>query len=684
MKAGIEIGGTFTDLVLVDDAGRLHTHKVPSTPADPGEGAAAGLAALLARAGVAPGALDALLHGSTVATNALIERRGARTGLLTTDGFTDVLLIGRQEKTDVYDMFYRKPAPLIGRGHIRGVVERIAADGGVTTPLDLDSVDRAIDALVGDLGVEAVAVCLLHAYRNPAHEQAIRDRVLAHHPGLRVSLSSDVSPEFREYERTSTTVISAYVHPVVDRYLGDFEARLEALGVPGRPMIMQSNGGVVPAARARSQPARMFLSGPAAGVTGAAVVAGRAGIGSLITIDVGGTSCDVCLVGADGPQMTVKGLAEYRIDGLPISLLMMDIVTLGAGGGSIVWVDEGGMMQVGPRSAGARPGPACYGHGGTDFTVTDALVLLGYIDPARFLGGAMAVDPALAAAAAAPLAARFDTTPVALAESVFRITVANIAQALRLVTVKRGRDPGDFALFPFGGAGPLLAAALAEEMEVATVLVPPAPGIFSAFGLSVADRRTDYVRSIPGTLASAADGAALAGAFEELRRDALDEFAGFGVDAGAVETTALVEARYVGQGYELRFAVDPEALARDGTGSLAAGFHAAHAERYGHAHEGQEVEVVSLRLIAVEPRRHALAGVGAGGLPPAGTRSLIFGGVALEAAVYERAGLGAGAAFQGPALVREDTSATLVPPGWAGRVDGHGILHLTRDREIRR
>ncbi|WP_270934979.1 hydantoinase/oxoprolinase family protein [Falsiroseomonas oryzae] len=679
MKIGIEIGGTFTDLILLRRDAAPVTLKVSSTPSDPSEGALHGIRRLLEKAGLRLDAVEEVLHGSTVATNSLIERKGARAALLTTEGFEDVLLIGRQEKTRIYDQFYHRPPPLIPRERILGVPERLGAAGEVVTPLDEAALLARAREAVERHGATSLAIVFLHAYRNPVHERRARALIEAAFPDLDVSLSSDIAPEFREYERTSTTVINAYVRPVVRRYVTRMQRELAGLGYARDLMIMQSNGGVLPAAVAARLPVRMFLSGPAAGVAGAAFVARRCGVPDLLTMDIGGTSCDIALVVSGQPQMVAKGLAEYRIDGNPINIRMMDITTIGAGGGSIAWLDDGGMLRVGPQSAGAQPGPACYGRGGQDFTLTDALVLLGLMDPARFMGGEMRIDPALSARAAAPLAGRLGMEAVELARAVFRIAVVNIAQAIRQTTVQRGRDPRDFAVLPYGGGGALFAASVAEAMGLDRVVVPPNPGIFSAFGLTVSDIRLDFTRSDPGRRLAQATTAEIEAAFADLAAEAVAEFRNFGVDPAAIAFSRMIDARYLGQGFELTVPIDPAELADRGTQAVADGFHAAHAARYGYAFRQQQVEIVSYRLEATVPQEGFLPEPARPDRMPDPARRAVRLDEEADWATHERFDLPVGTELAGPALVFEPTSATAVPPGWRLRVDAHGNLHLTRD-----
>ncbi|MBT6275721.1 MAG: hydantoinase/oxoprolinase family protein, partial [Chromatiales bacterium] len=581
MIVGIEVGGTFTDLVLADAEGQLRVHKLPSTPHDPSEAAIQGLKELLADAGAQACDVQELLHGSTIAANALIQRRGAKTALITTRGFRDVLFIQRQDRTTVYDMFYVKPAPLVSRDFVFELNERMGADGEPITSLDETQALALADELVA-LGVESVAICLLHAYANAAHELQLMNILAERAPNLRVSLSSQVAPEHREYERTSTTVIDAFVGPAVERYLQHYGEQAKALGYARTALIMQSNGGVVPLDRARRLAAGMFVSGPAAAVTAATHVANGANCPDVISVDVGGTSCDVCLIAGGAPRTTGKGSAEFSVDGLPLNVVMTDIATIGAGGGSIAHVDRGGMLQVGPQSAGAAPGPACYGHGGEAFCLTDAMLLLGLLDPERPLPGDIRLAPALAIAAAQPLCEHFGLTPQDLAAQVYRIAVANMAQAMRRVSVTRGFDPRSFALLPCGGAGPLVATALADEVGVDAILLPPHPGILSAFGLAVADVRMDYVKADGAITVESDTCDDIANRLTALREDADTEFTQLGYDSGALGFQFTADVRYLGQGYELRVELAEADFSSSGLGAFLDRFHSHHEQHFGY------------------------------------------------------------------------------------------------------
>jgi N-methylhydantoinase A len=665
MRLGVECGGTFTDLVLLDDSGRLAaTGKVFSTRSDPS------LAVL-----EAIGALQAvdlrsapLLHGSTVATNAVLERKGPRLGLIVTQGFRDVLELQRHDRDVMYDLHYRKPRPLVRRELVREVPERLDAGGKPLIALDERAVRDAVAELAA-LGVTSIAVCFLHSYRNPANEQRVREIVSEIAPALDVSLSSEVVAEFREYERASSTTVDAFVKPTVDGYLSRLERSLAERGM-GELSMMQSNGGVVPAAYVRRRPIHVLLSGPAAGVAGAVAVATAAGIDDIVTMDMGGTSTDVCLVTGGRPQITT----ESMIDRIPVKLSMVDIATVGAGGGSIAALDPGGMLQVGPRSAGADPGPACYGRGGTEPTVTDANVVRGLIRPGHFLGGRHTLDREAALSSLGVAAAELGRTPGQLAEDIFRIANVAMAGAIRLVSTERGHDPREHTLVAYGGAGPLHAAAVADELGITTVLVPPHAGLMSAYGLL----SSDFQRRFAVTRVDELDGLApgeLAEVFGELLADGMAELAEQGVGPEGVVVEQELDLRYRGQGFELTLPVPSGVSPRE----AARLFHETHAQRYGHSTPDKAVQVVTYRLtlrvprtdtslpaVAVEPgERHEA-------LP------VVIGGEERVCAFVWRASLPPGFSVEGPAVVEEDTSTTYVPPGWAATVDEATNLRLTR------
>jgi N-methylhydantoinase A len=672
-KFCVEVGGTFTDWVLVDGDAIVATGKVPSTPSEP----ALGVLTAAQEALVPLDTVEAIMHGSTVATNAVLERTGATTALLVTEGFRDVLDIQRQTKSKLFDLFYRHPGPLVPRDRIIEVRERVGPGGDTRVPLDLEGVADAVEGVVARDGVTSVAICCLHSYANPEHEERLERHLEERFPDLSVSRSSSVLPRFREYERMSTTVISAYLRPKVDGYVKHLDAAFTEAGFAGHLSIMQANGGTVPADHVRRHAARMVLSGPAAGV-GGAIAAGRsAGMLDLLTLDMGGTSTDVCLVSEGAASITT----EYKIGGLPLGIPMYDIVTVGAGGGSIATVDDGGAMHVGPASAGADPGPACYGRGGGSFTVTDANVVLGLIRPDTFLGGRMALSTASAHEAARPIASRLGMTVHEVAAGVVRLANATMAQAMRLVSIERGHDPREYAIVAFGGAGPLHALALAEELSVDRVLVPYAPGLLSAHGLALADTRQDYVQTRIVPLAGDRAGTILS-TFESMRRDAMTEFGRYGIADDRVSIVHALDVRFAGQAYELT--IDADDIVADGaaTERVVAAFCAAHEQRYGHVPSGGRAEIVNFRLLArtANELRHLAHEVhGDDGGATRSDADLWIDGTLVSCPFIPRATLAAGTVVRGPCVVEEPTSTVYVRRGWRGDVDAHRNLLLTRE-----
>lgn len=650
MLAGVDIGGTFTDLVLGVD-GRLQIHKLPSTPHNPAEAMLAGLRALR----VAPDAR--ISHGTTVATNAILERKGVRAAFLTTRGFRDLLHIGRQNRPELYALQPQLPPPLIPRERCHEVPERLDFRGEVLLPLDMAALDEVLDRLAQQR-VDSLAVCLLYSFLNPVHELAIRERILQR--GLlqpqQISLSSEVLPEFREYERASTVALEAWVRPVISRYLGRLEAALPA---GTRLLVMKSDGGVSSAAEVRQQALQTALSGPAAGVIAASWLAGQAGHENIITLDMGGTSTDVSLC-PGGPARR----SETEIAGMPLRLRVLDIETIGAGGGSLVRLDSGGALRVGPQSAGAVPGPIIYNRGGRQLTVSDACALVGRLAPEHFLGGGMRLELAPARAAMAELAAAMQLTPEAAARGVIAVAAANIDRALRRVSIARGHDPRDFTLLAFGGAGPLLACDAAERLEMRRILIPRWPGVLCAFGLLVADVLRESSQSVlapasPETLLH------LRARLRQMTDRARAQLAREGIGEDAMRFHALLDLRYVGQSWELTlpFSADPVAA-----------FHDAHERSYGHRLPQRAVEVVNLRLQAIglveKPR-----------LTPATPRSQERAPALREragVAHYRREQLQPGMVLEGPALVLQLDSTTRVAPGWTATVDAWHNLLLER------
>jgi N-methylhydantoinase A len=668
MRAGIEVGGTFTDLVALD-GGQAVVAKVPSTPRSPDIGA---FNALLAGS-LAPATVTDLVHGSTVATNAILERRGARIAFVTTRGFRDILFLQRHDRRSIYDLRYAKPAPPVARRDCFEITERLDARGDIVLPLDEAAVQRELIPALAAGDYAAVAICLLSAYASPLHEQRLVEMIGAALPGLRITASHVVAPEFREFERASTTVLSAYVQPVIDGYLDRFADKLAGAGFTGRFSVMQSNGGRLPAVAMRRNAITALFSGPAAGVVGAIRQARRSGRRELITFDMGGTSTDVSLV--QGGEAALA--PETEVDGLPIRTPVLDIVSVGAGGGSLVWIDEGGMLRVGPRSAGADPGPACYGRGGTLPTVTDAHVVRGTIRPESFLGGTMRLDEDAAHRAFAEVAAKLGTDVRGAAAAAIRLAVANIVRAIQLVSTERGRDPRDYALVPFGGAGPLLAAEIAEELGIAEILVPPNPGVISALGLLSAD----YVKVYGATRRMPLDADApdaLRAAEARLRTAAEAEFRELGLD-GALEYALEADMRFVGQAFEIPVPIEAEALPGLTTAELIDRFVAAHRRVYLHGGEpGRRAEIVSLRF-SVRRRLEDLPQVHerAGGTAETGTVPVRApDGRTLSAQLVPAARFSGNVA--GPALIEGYSSTTWVPEGWQARRDEAGNLMLRR------
>ncbi|MGH2949232.1 MAG: hydantoinase/oxoprolinase family protein, partial [Solirubrobacteraceae bacterium] len=548
-RLGVDVGGTFTDLALWDEArGRLSVFKLPSVPASPEDGILAGLSAIAAREGLTPADLGFVAHGTTVATNALLEGRGARTALLTTRGFRDLLEIARQKRPDLYDLQADKPRPLVPRDLRLEVRERLLPDGTVREKIRLEDVREALDRLAARADVEAIAVCFLYSFLDPAHERLAAEEIRARRPGAWVALSSEVSPEFREYERLSTTVVNACLGPAISCYVRRFGEEVRRLGVPEAPYINQSNGGIISIASAAAQPVRTLLSGPSAGVMGAAWVARAAGVGSLITFDMGGTSTDVARVEGGEPVIA----SERTIAGHPVRIPALEIESVGAGGGSVAWVDSGGALKVGPESAGAAPGPACYGRGGTRPTVTDANVLLGRLSGAHLLDGGMTLHPELAAGAVDRLAASLGVSRLDAARGILSVVQTNMLGAIRVVSVRKGYDPRDYTMVAFGGAGPLHAAALARDLGIGQVLVPPAPGILCALGLLVEPLRLDLVRTRVALLDGPDND--LEHPFEELEEEARAWLNREGVAPARRRIARAFDLRYLGQNFELRVA----------------------------------------------------------------------------------------------------------------------------------
>jgi N-methylhydantoinase A len=681
-RLGVDVGGTFTDLVLLSPDGRATTRKVLSTTANYADAILEGVGELLARARIAAGEIAELIHGTTVATNAILERRGARTGLVTTGGFRDLLEIGRIRLSRLYDMDQQRPVPLVRRRWRFEVEERLDHQGNVLRPIDDRSIDRVIDALAAE-DLESLAICLVHAYADPVHERAVAAAIRARLPRLQLTLSSEVLPEIREFERTSTTVTNAYVMPVIGHYLSTLETRLESLGMTAPILIMQSNGGVMSARRARQRPVQLIESGPAAGVIAAAALARRVDAPNVISVDMGGTTAKASVI----EDYEIKRSNEFEIGG-PISqgsrlnkgggyLLRtpaIDIAEVGAGGGSLVTVDDAGALHVGPQSAGAVPGPVCYDLGGAVATLTDANVALGYLAQDRLPSGlALAAEKgrkAIEEQIARPLRLSIDEA----AHGVYLVGCAGIARAVRAVTVERGRDPRDFTIIAFGGNGPLLAAEMARSLEIGSVLVPLAPGVFSALGLLEADVEHHLVRTFNRSLDGVADGD-LACELAALSNEARDVMLAEG-HRQQLATTAAVDARYAGQSFELTVAV-PDLDAGGLAAAIAEDFGREHERTYGHRAPDDPIQIVNLRVIARVPQAAARQAIRPAIEPTAGqTQRLAYFGPRLgrlPTPVIGRFDL-AESPRPGPLLIDEYDATTLVPPGCTAQLDALGNI----------
>ena len=653
-RLGVDVGGTFTDLVALAE-GELITAKVPSTPQDQSEGVMNAIGA----SGVEPASLAALAHGMTVATNALLERSGARTALVTTEGFRDVLEIARQNRPSLYDLTQDRPPALVPRDLRFTVRERMGPEGEVEA-LGEEGLDRVISA-VRQAGVEAVAVCLLFAFKHPDHEQMVGEALREALPDVHISLSREVLPEFREYERFSTTAADAYLAPKLAAYLKNLAGKVDEAGMPS-PLIMQSSGGVSTIDAAVRDAAAFVLSGPAGGVVGAAYVAGLGGHRDLLTFDMGGTSTDVAPVVRGEAQTST----ETVIAGVPIKLPMVDVHTVSAGGGSIAWADAGGALRVGPRSAGAEPGPAAYDKGGEEPAVTDANLFLGYLADGTELGGEVVLRRDLAEKALGALGEKVGLDAEETALGIVRVADAEMARALRVISVERGLDPRDFALLAFGGAGGMHACTLAEELGMSTVLIPRAGGVLSALGLAISDVRRDYVFPY------------LRGLVEVEAEDVRRSFGEMEVAAAehleGPEHARRADLRYAGQSFELTVE------AEEPFGELEERFHAAHEQRYGYRMDDEAVELVNLRLISTVPvdKPELVEPAAPEGGAGSGRREANFGGEWIEVPVLDRERMGQGSEVEGPAIVEFKESTCAVSPGWRGTVDNVGTLVLEK------
>ena len=672
---GIDTGGTFTDLVAVElERGRYHYHKVPTTTADPARGILEGTVELLDQNGLARSDVAFLVLGTTLATNAVLEGKWAPTGVLTTRGFRDVLELARQRRPHYFNLDIPKPKPPASRDCRMEVTERIANDGAEVTPLSEADVRRGIEALQLK-GVEAIAICFMHAYANPAHEERARAIVRELWPNVYLCTSSDVLAEFREFERFATATVNASLMPIMDRYLERFERGVAELGIPNAPRVMQSNGGAVSPDAVRKVPVNTFFSGPAGGVIGSVGLGAQLGLPNLITFDMGGTSTDVCLIREGEPAKK----SERTMGGFPVRTRTLDIHTIGAGGGSIAWRDAGGLLKVGPQSAGAYPGPAAYGRGGTLPTVTDANVVLGRLNPRTLLGGRMTMHADAAHAVIDALAQALGVDRTKAAAGVLEIINVNMMGALRVISVEQGEDPRDFTLVAFGGAGPLHAADVARTMGMRKVLVPPRPGLLSAIGLLHADVRADF--SLTRLVRADASGVkALNDGFKTLNKRGAAWLKGEGESNGSFDWFA--DLRYFGQNFELSLELKGERVDAQALAKLVEAFHRRHKDAYGYDMRAQPVEIVNLRLVVTGERRRVPAervklGRADPKLAVLEKRRVWFQDRGfVSTPVYDRDRLPAASRILGPAVIEQMDTTTVVPPKATAKQDARGYLHI--------
>ena len=669
---GIDVGGTFTDGVAYEEAtGRFAFAKAPSTPDDPTRGVIDVLTAL--KLDIA--SIERFVHGVTIGTNAILEGKGAEVWMLVTKGFRDVLEIGRTNRPVLYDIRTQKSPPIVPRTRAIEVDERLLFDGKVERALDRAELERLVARIPTHADV-AVVVCFLHSYANSAHEAAAKAAVESACPGRFVCGSAEVLPQFREYERFNTAALNAYIGPLMDGYLTRLEGSLGAHGYRRDLHIMTSAGGVATAHRARRLPISTVLSGPAGGVAAAVHLAADLDIRNIITCDMGGTSTDVCLI----EDLRVPVTSEQRIAEYANRTPQIEINAVGAGGGSIAWLDAGDVLMVGPQSAGAAPGPACYGRGGAEPTVTDANLVLNRLATGGALAaGKIPLDRELALAALAPLGTSIGLDPVKLADGIVRIAVVRMVSAIKQISIANGHDPRDFVLLPYGGAGPMHAAAIADELDINRILVPVGPGNFAAFGSLISDIRRDYART--QTLLLDDDAWPLVSAmFERMEAEAVGDLAREGVQAGDIELRRSLGMRYLGQSWELPVSLPPDATS---TGDIIQAFAEVHDKRFGHR-SGGAVEVVNFGLAAIgcvpKPRLPGLAADGAGGVARTPERDVYFNDGFMACPVFARERLVLGETVAGPAIVEESGSTTIVPPGWTSRVIGHGELMIERTR----
>ncbi|MFB5678499.1 hydantoinase/oxoprolinase family protein [Paenibacillus terreus] len=674
-RLGIDIGGTFTDLTIINnETGQLTNIKTPTVPADPAQGIANGLA-LLREKGINPQDIDYFVHGTTIGLNTLLQRRGETVALLVTEGFRDLLNLQRLRLPIPYDFRSRLPEPLIPRERVFTVKERLRHDGSVHTPLDMDSLDEAIRGVLAS-GAKGVVVCFLHSYKNPVHEQQAVARIAELAPGLGVNASSVLWSQMREYERAAMTSVNMYIQPNVQRYFETLQERLSGEGVRTRPFITQSNGGIMDIGTAAEAPVRTLFSGPAAGVIGAVQAARSAGIGNVITFDMGGTSADISIIEGGEPTFTQTN----QLAGMPIMLPSVSMYSVGAGGGSYAWIDNGGLLKVGPESVGSTPGPACYGRG-DKAALTDAFLLCGYLNPERFAAGNVRLYPERSAQAIQPVAQHLGLNEREAADRMIQVAGANMYAELSAVMEQHGFDPREFSLLAFGGGGPVTANFLAEEIQAQSVLVPPSPGTLCALGALTADFAYDAVLSLQQRFDDYP--------FEQLVReyDRLADQARTWLEqqqVSGLEGSTLyysMDARYAGQAFEIELPLDRFMLEAGKGERIAEAFHELHRRQYGHSDEAAVLELINLRVRLVghtqKPVTVSLPQADSE-LKPVGQRTIVYGGKEYEAGIYSRAAMKAGHQVEGPAVVEQDDTTVLILKGWYGEADGSGNLILKR------
>ena len=685
-SAGIDIGGTFTDLVFYDhDSGRHLSGKVLTTHGDPSDAVVDGMAAMIRANAIAPASVVRVVHATTLFTNALIERKGARTGLITTEGFRDTLEIARERKYDIYDLFIEMPVPPVPRDRIVEVDERMRADGSVKRALDVDALKRAVDSLVGR-GIESLAICFLHAYANPAHERLGAQLIATWHPQLMVSTSHDVAPVIREYERTMTTVVNAYIMPLAGRYLDSLAARLAGLGIPAPLFLMLSNGGLTHLTEAKRAPVQLLESGPAAGALAGAYFGRGAKVQNVLAFDMGGTTAKLSVVDDGEPLIAhrFEAAREKRFmtgSGLPLSISVIELIEIGAGGGSVARIDAMGLLKVGPQSAGSQPGPAAYMRGGTEPTVTDADFILGYLDPAYFADGTVPIDIELARQALDATARAANLSLTQLAAGIYDVVNENMASAARVHISERGQDPRKYALIATGGAAPVHAFYVARKLGLSTLICPPAAGVASALGLLIAPARVDKVTTRIGRLETM-DWPALEEAYRQLETQALERVAQTGLAPERASIERLADLRYLGQGFDSVVSLPSGPYAATSLPAILEAFEQAYIKSFTRKPPSGVVEVVNIRVSA---RAHTtdhevvLQGFAVGDGAPKGMRPVYFSeyGDYRQTPVYDRYNLPAGMQIAGPAVVEERESTLVVGPGGQVLVESNGNLVVT-------